>query len=368
MTTAATDPIGHWARRGTWPQRYFEQDDRVREDFNNGFEKEDQEARWLEQCRAPDTGRPPSDQRPREEKSAPYRTARYEAVLAAKGSFMDEDEGGVKEESKDLCRALEANRTEPTRFPDRLFNAVCRKIRGRNEAMVIQDIARLIVPSAQNLAIHKAGHLGLLIETVNEGWNNSLPLVGARPQPDYAVGFRREAFTAARLSKLGGLVGDVVAGDASFYMATYFMYLPFLTCEVKCGDAALDVADRQNAHSMTLAVRGVVDLFRRVGREGEVDREILAFSFSHDHSSVRIYGHYAVVRGDDTAFYRHPIRAFSFTERDGENKWAAYKFTKNVYDMWAPNHFRRLCSVIDELPPGHDWDGPPHSEGRGAEQ
>jgi predicted nucleic acid-binding protein len=44
-------------------------------------------------------------------------------------------------------------------------------------------------------------------------------------------------------------------------MATWQMYFPFLTCEVKCGAAALDVAVRQNAHSMTLAVRGVVGLF-----------------------------------------------------------------------------------------------------------
>jgi predicted nucleic acid-binding protein len=47
-------------------------------------------------------------------------------------------------------------------------------------------------------------------------------------------------------------------------MATWQMYLPFLACEVKCGAAALDVADRQNAHSMTLAVRGTVELFRLV--------------------------------------------------------------------------------------------------------
>ena len=33
-----------------------------------------------------------------------------------------------------------------------------------------------------------------------------------------------------------------------------------------------------------------------------------------------------------TAFYRHPICEFSFTELDGKMKWTAYKFTKNVYD------------------------------------
>ena len=37
-------------------------------------------------------------------------------------------------------------------------------------------------------------------------------------------------------------------------------YLPLvpLNCEIKCGGAALDVADRQNAHSATPAVKGVV--------------------------------------------------------------------------------------------------------------
>jgi hypothetical protein len=48
------------------------------------------------------------------------------------------------------------------------------------------------------------------------------------------------------------------------------MYFPFLTCEVKCGAAALDVADQQNAHSMTIAVRGIVELFRLVKREKEL--------------------------------------------------------------------------------------------------
>ncbi|CCD43484.1 hypothetical protein BofuT4_P011600.1 [Botrytis cinerea T4] len=55
--------------------------------------------------------------------------------------------------------------------------------------------------------------------------------------------------------------------------------------------------------------------------------------------------------GQRTTFYRHPIREFSFTERNGKEKWTAYKFTKNVYDIWMPNHLKRICSVIDSLPP-----------------
>lgn len=67
-------------------------------------------------------------------------------------------------------------------------------------------------------------------------------------------------------------------------------------------------------------------------REKELDREILAFLVSHDHSSIRIYGYYPIIKGKDTKYYRHLIRKFDFTEDNGKEKWTTYKFTKNVYD------------------------------------
>ena len=304
----------------------------------------------------------PSDQKSREEKSAPYQDARYEVVLGTKGSYMGryvgENEEGVTKESKDLCRSLlEMKQTAPedSMFHDDFFEDTCEMIQNRNEAKVIQDISRLIVPSAQSFAIRGAKHLKCLIESVNEGWNNSIPVLGPRPQPDYAVGFKRTAFTEDQLSKIKPILGGVM--DMSFFMATYYMYFPFLTCEVKCGAAALDVADRQNAHSMTLAVRAIVELFRLVNREQELHREILAFSISHDHRTVRIYGHYPVIEGPNTTFYRHLIHDFSFT-MGGEEKWRAYRFTKNVYDIWMPTHLDRIRSALDELPSDFNFEVP----------
>ena len=251
-------------------------------------------------------------------------------------------------------------------FRDDLFEETCEAIRNRNETRVIRDISPLIVPSAENLAIRGDKHLRCLIESVNEGWNNSIPLTTTRPQPDYTVGFRREAFTEEQLGKLQPFVGELT--DQSFFMATYYLYFPFLTCEVKCGAAALDVADRQNAHSMTLAVRAVIELFRLVKREKELNREILAFSISHDHRSVRIYGHYAVIEETKITFYRHPIREFSFTELEAKDKWTAYRFTKSVYYTWMPTHFKRLCSVIDEFPADLNFELSQQSELHFSEQ
>ncbi len=298
-----------------------------------------------------------SDQNKRESKSVAYRDTRYTTLLAAKGSFMDKSDLDITDASKSLCRRLlesEQDVPKDSLFRDDLFERTCRKIQDRNEARVIQDISRLIVPSAETLATYGATHLDHLIEGVNEAWMGSIPVEGPKPQPDYSVGFRRSAFTDEQLKKLDPLIGSVF--DTSFFVATYRMYFPFFTCEVKCGAAALDVADRQNAHSMTVAVKGVVELYRAVKREKELHQEILAFSISHDHRSVRIYGHYAIIEEDKTTFYRHPIHEFSFTALDGKDKWTALTLTKNVYDIWKPIQHKRICSAINDLPPDIDFD------------
>jgi hypothetical protein len=40
-----------------------------------------------------------------------------------------------------------------------------------------------------------------------------MPLTGTRPQPDYSVGFKREAFTKVQLEKLAPFIGDFIVGD-----------------------------------------------------------------------------------------------------------------------------------------------------------
>ncbi|KAK3350356.1 hypothetical protein B0T25DRAFT_520339 [Lasiosphaeria hispida] len=368
-----TDPISFWVEEGRWPEEqcWPEETSETVPTMERLLARKKSSSNLSRKRSNSAASTTPSDQKPREEKTAPYRDPRYKTLLETKGSFMGKSDLGITEESKNLCRRLlETAQVEPqdSLFRSDIFESTCRKVEDRNEARVIRDITPLIVPSAEILCTYGADHLKHLIESVNAGWNNSIPFTGTRPQPDYSVGFRREAFTDDRLAKLSPFIGDFIFGDQSFFMATYYMYFPFLTCEVKCGAAALDIADRQNAHSMTLAVRAIVELFRALKREGEVHQQILAFSISHDHSSVRIYGHYPVIAGKDTKYYRHPIHKFDFTALDGRDKWTAYRFTKNVYDIWMPAHFKKVCSAIDQLPSNLDFDVPPLSEATGLSQ
>ncbi|KND87240.1 hypothetical protein TOPH_08104 [Tolypocladium ophioglossoides CBS 100239] len=354
--TDKAEPIAFWAKEGRWPQQSFEPNSSM--DRILARKKPSRSRSRKRSAPGSTSSATPSDQKPREEKSAPYHDPRYRKLLETRGSFMDDSLLGISDDSRDMTTTfLSSEQTFPghTLFRDSTFKKACRGVEDRNEARVIRDITPLLVPSAELFAINGATELERLIESTNEGWNNSVPLTGTRPQPDYSVGFRREAFTEDQLEKLSPFIGDWIAGDQSFFMATYLMYFPFLTCEVKCGATALDVADRQNAHSMTLAIRAVVELFRLVKREKELDRKVLGFSVSHDHRIVRLYGHYPVVEGKDTKFYRNPIRTFDFTDLEGKDRWSAYRFVKNVYDLWMPKHFRLLCSAIDQLPSQLDF-------------
>ncbi|OAT11995.1 hypothetical protein BDBG_07404 [Blastomyces gilchristii SLH14081] len=347
--------INCWRKEGAWPREYFEQGHDMSQLLARKKSTSSLHHKQLKSTLTSSTT--PSNQKPREEKSSQYKNPRYEVLLETKGSYMSESKQGITEVSKSCYQTLlnaAQKIPENSLFRDDLFKATCEKVRRRNEAIIIQDITRLIVPSAENLAIYGATHLDHLVESVNEGWDNSIPVTKTRPQPDYSVGFKRDAFTDDQLRRLRDFVGELT--DTSYFMATYYLYFPFLTCEVECGAASLDIADQQNAHSATIAVRATVELFKLVKREKEVDREILAFSISHDHTAVRIYGHYAVLEGEKTNFYRHPIHKFDFTALDGKEKWTAYKFTRNVYDIWMPTHFKRICSAIDHIPSDLDFE------------
>jgi hypothetical protein len=98
----------------------------------------------------------PSDQRLREEKSAPYKTPSY--IETQGDSYMSEYELGI------------------TEFRDDIFRTTCNKLQGKNEVRIFKDLTWLIVPSAETLTTLGAKHLDIVVESVNEDWNNCVPV------------------------------------------------------------------------------------------------------------------------------------------------------------------------------------------------
>ena len=270
---------------------------------------------------------------------------------------MEEDELGISKGSEQLCqKLLKKKQNIPTKtiFNHGVFEKHSKRLEqvSKNEARIVRDYTPFIMPTAEHLAVLGNEKLKVVVESVNEGWNNSAPVTKSRPQPDHAAGLAQSAFSEEQYAKLARFVGELAS--ESRFMGTFYMHFPFFTGEVKCGDIGLDIADRQNAHSMTLAVRGIVNLYQLVDRQKELHREILAFSVSHDDESVRIYGHYPVIEGEKVTFWRHCLRRFYFTEKD--ERWSSYIFVRNLYDVFVPIHLQRILSAIDAMPAnlGHE--------------
>ncbi|KAI9674642.1 MAG: hypothetical protein M1822_009046 [Bathelium mastoideum] len=359
--------LGFWTEEGKWPTEEQERTmDRFRDLVQHALPRKRSKSSLCRKRSDTSVGagtvrtRTPSDQHSREQKSAPYRHPRYEGQLQEHGSYMDDhDEGITKQGEELLAKLLKTPRKPPkdTLFSDdSLFKKTCRSLRGENETKVILRIAGLIFPSAEILALRGSKHLEILRETTNAGWINAIPFLGPRPQPDFGLGFKREAFNREQLQRLRTFIGNELE-DCSYIAATYNMYFPFFTSEVKCGASALDVADRQNLHSQTISLRNLAELFKLVGRLNELHREVNSYSISHTDEYVRIWAHYLFIKGKDYTFHRRSVAKFDISPTvEGDQRWKAWTFTMNVFDLWVPDHFKRICSVIDMLPVHSDFE------------
>ncbi|KAM3068342.1 hypothetical protein ACMFMG_009480 [Clarireedia jacksonii] len=369
------DYIRHWAKEQTWPRDYFKDDG-----MNHLLARKGSS---LGRKRSNPSLASASDEMSREEKSAPYRNPSYPTFLSDNltnyKSYIKDHRSGISEASKRLLNILRHTKQSVPRdtlFDDKVFSRYLEKLKGKNESRVIQDLSQLLVPSAEILATFdhtldpnmekaiydlypnlfpcpeavatfSANHIDRIAESVNEGWNNCFTITKPRPQPDSSFGYRVSAFEDHQLDKLRPTLGD--ASFSSFFKATYYMHFPFLTKEVKTGAMGLDIADNQNLHSITIAVRAIVELFKLVGREKELHREILGLTISHDDKSERIYAHYPYIEGDKVTIWRHTVDQFYL---DHNSKWRSYIFTKNVYDIFSLVNLRRICSAIDDISPG----------------
>ncbi|GFP53293.1 hypothetical protein TASIC1_0002047700 [Trichoderma asperellum] len=292
----------------------------------------------------------PKDRWPKEHKSVQYRDHSWSLVYNKHKTFICEFPEGLAEGSLGLCKELLEREQLPPRvslFDDEVIHETSVRVQRRNETMIFRDITPLIAPSAELMALRGDEQLDILCESTNEIWTYSQQLLQYQPQPSYSVGFKALAFTELQFTKVTEFFEDRCTSETSPIMGTSHMFFPCFSCEIGC----FEVTRRQNVHNMTIGMRAVVDLFRGVKREAEVHRQILAFSISHDHRQAEIVAHYPVILGETTEYYQQVIASFIFTD-SRYDKWTAYRFTKNMYEVWMPAQFQWICSAINQLPEG----------------
>ncbi|KAL9028148.1 MAG: hypothetical protein Q9196_003441 [Gyalolechia fulgens] len=338
------NPIAHWVSRGVWPQDFYQKG------FNMSAPASKKRARSQSYTQSVKDGINPR----------PY-TAAYEKNLAEANIILDTDDPRmlVTAESQQLCEdLLNGTHDLPVNplYHDHEFTMLLRRLRSRNETRVIRDLTPIIIPSVEHLDILGYPGLSHLTEELDVEWIKCASLAGPRPKPDRSVGLNVSAFSEEEVAKL-----KFYTAPNRSTLVTEHMYFPFLMGDIKCGEQALARADRQNIHSSSVAVNALVQLYRAVppivGKDGkttprvqELDRQILAFSISHDHTYVMLYGHYAVIQGDKTSFHRHPIFDSNLGFRGGHERWRFYQFVRSVYTDFVPAHLKRITSAVAQLP------------------
>ena len=284
----------------------------------------------------------------RETKYSIYQNPRYAIVMESKGSHMRDSPGGPLQEDIDFYNCLLTETVplpdDPLWEPQRVLQ-LRTLLQEKSELRVCIDLHPRLVPSSEILALQHPDKFDELVEGHNDRWMDATVFYQKLPQPDRTKAYRPSAFTDVERRKLG-----LNPGCASWFTTREGMLFPYFTCEVKCGKEALDIADRANLNSMTIALRIVVELHRRAGMLMTIHRKILGFSLSHDHGFVRIYAHYPHVDGDNMTYWRRIIREFSYADKDAQERATAYTFVWNVDTKFAPVHLKRLKQAISQLP------------------
>ncbi|KAE8337524.1 hypothetical protein BDV24DRAFT_154343 [Aspergillus arachidicola] len=268
----------------------------------------------------------------RDARSSAYGDTNYETILETKNCYMRDSATGPVQEDIELCNQLIQHEIELPK--DTMF-----------QSEYLPDFHDAL--RAENQYIRGRQSLKNISDGYNDSWIKTEPIYGPKLQPDHTRGLRWSTFNESQRQKLG-----VQPNEKSLYTAREEIYFPYLTGEVKCGQQALDIADRQNMHSACVALRGLVHLSRMAGCVEMLHRRILAFSISHDRETVRIYGYYPEIEGDNTSYYRRWIGQFTiWTDAD---KWTCYRFVYKLDDIFLPSHIARVTDMLERIPEPQD--------------
>ncbi|MCJ1462015.1 hypothetical protein MMC07_000615 [Pseudocyphellaria aurata] len=360
------EPISYWAVHHTWPKNFAEH---IPMAYPVSTKKRQ---RTLDPAQSSNDEKLLSYAQSRKLEEVPQQsTSAYERHILTKGLDMDAFRGGelVSEESENLCIDLQQitrHTIEPSIFPIRDIRKILNFCRNRNEAIVNRDVTPILIPSITSLYFGGDDSLEHVIDEVNEMWCSQCFLEGPQIKPDLAIGLFSSAFTEEEIFKM-----NMYATVDNWTRTTTHMYFSFLMCEVKSGEQGLDIADRQNMHSCSVAVRAILRIQQAANKcrpekvTDSLDRKILVFSISHTQQNARLFGHYGIAREQTWTYYRHCIQTFDLIYNKN-SLLAIHNFVRNILQDYLPVHVRRLKAALEALPDPNvasEWGGLTDSTG-----
>lgn len=297
-------------------------------------------------------------------KSNFYGSPAFPTLLEQHGIYMRDSASGLDNDELEFCRELlstSAPHPPDSMLDEAVFLSFSELTHNKSEQWLVKNMHSHLFPAPELLALR--GHdefkgLGL-IEGCDDIWLRAIfPSYGKCPQPDSTIAFKWENFSREELRKLG-----ITIGLPSKYMARDDMFFPFITREAKCDKQPLEIADRQNVYSMSVALEGVIDLFRRAGRLEKLNGKALGLSMSYDNDTVRMYAHHVVINPQElddkfrqqlpkmsTMKHRTNLGQVILSNDGGKDRWKPYDFFYNACLKFSQRHLKRIKEAIALLP------------------
>ncbi|RMZ82113.1 hypothetical protein DV737_g2212, partial [Chaetothyriales sp. CBS 132003] len=297
-------------------------------------------------------------------KSNFYSSPALPTLLELHGIYLHDSASGLDEDELKFCQKLlstSAPHPPGSMLDEDIFLSFSQLTRNKSEQWLVKNMHSHLFPAPELLALR--GHdkfkgLGL-IEGCGDKWLRAIsPSYGKCPQPDSTMGFKWENFSMGELRKLG-----ITIGLPSKYMARDDMLFPFITREAKCDNQPLEIADRQNVYSMSIALEGVIDLFRRAGELEKLNGKALGLSMSYDNNTVRMYAHHVVINAQEpnrqsgqplpkisTMKYQTTLGQVTLNNEGGKDRWKPYDFFYNACLKFSERHLKRIKEAIALLP------------------
>ncbi|EXJ85477.1 hypothetical protein A1O1_05841 [Capronia coronata CBS 617.96] len=229
----------------------------------------------------------------------------------------------------------------------------CRRLRNEAESVIINELARDIIPAMKELPDQRLGR------STDQHWCNSVPvplnaaslanpLPMPKPKPDLVFGYSEEAFTSNQLFTIDLLVDDQFG--RSYAVPDQKVRFPFLEIEFKsqAKNGTHYVATNQAAGAGAIALNGHLDLIQRsFGLESFDYQEPRYFSISLDHELARINVHWlgAPAEGEQHSFHVEGLSQHLL--RDSNGIRAASRAIKNILDYGADRRLQAVCETLD---------------------
>ncbi|RVX70922.1 hypothetical protein B0A52_06079 [Exophiala mesophila] len=294
-------------------------------------------------------------------KSNFYSSLAFPTLLEQHGVYMCDSASGLDKDELEFCQELlsiSAPHPPNSVLDESTFLEFFELTRDKSEQWLVKNMHPHIFPAPELLALRGQDGFEDLVEGCNDSWVRAIfPSYGKCPQPDSTIAFKWNNFSREEIRKLG-----IVIGLPSKYLARDDMFFPFITGEAKCDKQGLHVADRQNIYSMSVALEGIIDLFRRAGRLETLNGKALGLSMSYDNETVKMFAHHVVIKTqkpNDQSRQQPTISALKYrtildevrlSAKQGGDRWKPYDFFYNACLKFSERHLQRIKEAIALLP------------------